>query len=242
MFINQIYRLLFYGYKRNSSSFIKHLRKKGISIGEGTTFFSPESIFIDTQYPCLIKIGNNVKITAGVRMLTHDFSWSVLKRNYGYVLGSSGKIHIGDGTFVGNDVILLKNSIIGSNCIIGAGSLVAGKIPDNSVAIGRPAKVVMRIDEFFEKRLSLQLEEAYTLFVESYKLKNVIPNQELFYEYFQLFSNIDDIYNNPIFKKQFECEKSNETIGLEKNLQKFPNYNEFCDYCLNRMKSKGENI
>lgn len=181
MSIIQIYKFLFYGYKRSSNSFIRHLRKKGISIGDGTTFFSPESIFIDTQYPCLIKIGKDVKITAGVRMITHDFSWSVLKRNYGCQLGSSGKIHIGDGTFIGNDVIILKNTIIGDNCIIGAGSLVTGKIPDNMVAIGRPARAVMTIEQFLNKRVSVQLEEAYSLFVEYYEQNNQIPKKRDFF-------------------------------------------------------------
>jgi serine acetyltransferase len=39
---------------------------------------------------------------------------------------------------------VLPNSRIGSNCIIGAGTIVRGDIPDNSVVMGNPGKVVMK--------------------------------------------------------------------------------------------------
>jgi serine acetyltransferase len=47
---------------------------------------------------------------------------------------------------VGIDTIILANSTIGSNCVIGAGSVIRGSIPDNSVAAGNPAKVIMKTD------------------------------------------------------------------------------------------------
>ena len=52
--------------------------------------------------------------------------------------------------------ILLSGAVVGRNCIIGAGALVTGKmvIPDNSVAVGSPAKVIhqMTEDEIVENR------------------------------------------------------------------------------------------
>ncbi len=43
--------------------------------------------------------------------------------------------------------IVLSGAVIGSNCIIGAGSLVTGKmrIPDNSLAFGNPAKIIRAV-------------------------------------------------------------------------------------------------
>jgi serine acetyltransferase len=37
----------------------------------------------------------------------------------------------------------LPNTTIGDNCIVGAGSIVRGQFPENSVIVGNPAKVVM---------------------------------------------------------------------------------------------------
>ena len=45
--------------------------------------------------------------------------------------------------------ILLNGAKVGKNCIIGAGSLVTGKmvIPDNSMAFGNPAKIIRNLTE-----------------------------------------------------------------------------------------------
>lgn len=47
---------------------------------------------------------------------------------------------------------------IGNNVIVGAGSVVVRDIPDNSVAVGVPAKVIGTFDEFVKKRRN---ERAY---------------------------------------------------------------------------------
>ena len=51
---------------------------------------------------------------------------------------------------------------IGDNCIIGAGSLVNKPIPSNSVAAGVPCKVICTIEEYYEKRQKLWINEAIT--------------------------------------------------------------------------------
>ena len=51
-------------------------------------------------------------------------------------------IRIGRGTLVGANSVILAGSDIGEQCIIGAGSVVRGRIPDYSVAVGAPARVV----------------------------------------------------------------------------------------------------
>ena len=52
------------------------------------------------------------------------------------------KIHIGHDTWLGMNVTVLKGVTIGSNCVVGANSLVTKDIPDNVVAVGSPAKVI----------------------------------------------------------------------------------------------------
>jgi lipopolysaccharide O-acetyltransferase len=76
---------------------------------------------------------------------------TVIDSDHTFVRGSPSVLHgplatapvrIGRGTWVGERVSILRGSDIGSRCIIGANSVVRGRIPDNSVAVGAPARVV----------------------------------------------------------------------------------------------------
>ena len=49
---------------------------------------------------------------------------------------------IGKRVWIGANSIVLKGSKIGDNSVIGAGSLVTGQIPENSVAAGNPCRVL----------------------------------------------------------------------------------------------------
>lgn len=53
-------------------------------------------------------------------------------------------IRIGYGSWVGERVTVSRGVTVGRFCIIGANSVVRGEIPDNSVAVGAPARVVGR--------------------------------------------------------------------------------------------------
>ena len=108
--------------KNPSEALVERLRSLGMRIGEGTIFFDPPSNIVDETRPWLIEIGNDVQITHGVIILTHGYDWSVLKGLYGEVLGSAGKVTIGNNVFIGMDTIILKGVTIGNNVIIGAGS------------------------------------------------------------------------------------------------------------------------
>jgi acetyltransferase-like isoleucine patch superfamily enzyme len=55
-----------------------------------------------------------------------------------------GTIVVKDNVYIGLDCTILPNTVIGSNCIIGTGSVVRGVIPDGSVVMGNPARVVMK--------------------------------------------------------------------------------------------------
>jgi carbonic anhydrase/acetyltransferase-like protein (isoleucine patch superfamily) len=67
-------------------------------------------------------------------------------------VGHSAVLHgctIGDGTLIGMGAVVLNGARIGKGCLIGANALVTeGKeIPDHSMAVGQPAKVIRPIDE-----------------------------------------------------------------------------------------------
>lgn len=58
----------------------------------------------------------------------------------------SKKIHIKNGTWIGINVSVLQGVTIGKNCVIGANSVVTNDIPDYSVAVGAPAKIIKFYD------------------------------------------------------------------------------------------------
>ena len=224
------------GKKASSEDYIDHLRKKGAYVGTGTHFYSPAQISIDEQYPWLIEIGNNVQLTAGVRILTHDYSWAVLKKIYGPVLGSAGKVKIEDNVFVGSNTVILGETHIGKNTIIGAGSVVKGKIPDNCVAVGNPCRPVESIHEYYKKRLDRQFKEAKELAVSYYQHTGSIPPEELFFEFFFLFKGSDEL--NSIFTKQMQLVGNYQQSKkfLMNNIRMFKDYIEFISTVLSNSK------
>ena len=53
---------------------------------------------------------------------------------------------IGSGTWLGYNVCVLPGVSIGRNCVVGANSIVRSNLPDFSVAVGSPARVIKRFD------------------------------------------------------------------------------------------------
>ena len=55
---------------------------------------------------------------------------------------------IGDGALIGINAVVLNGAKVGRNCLIGAKALVTEgmEIPDNSMAVGAPAKVIREVD------------------------------------------------------------------------------------------------
>jgi len=68
-----------------------------------------------------------------------------------------GPVHIGDRVFIGAHCIILKGVTIGSDTVIGAGSLVTRDVPDHVLALGRPARVHRRIDSCYRGAASLKV-------------------------------------------------------------------------------------
>jgi acetyltransferase-like isoleucine patch superfamily enzyme len=59
---------------------------------------------------------------------------------------SSKPIHIGDNVWVGFDAVILPGTTIGRGSVIGSKSVVSGNIPEYSVAVGNPAKVISKLE------------------------------------------------------------------------------------------------
>lgn len=156
-----IYKLLYSVSLLRNKWYIKYLRNKGICIGSGCVFRNRGTIRVDTTRPSLVTIGNNVDFNRNFQLLTHDYTTSVFVRKYYSFINSSGRVNIGNNIVFGTDVIVLKGVTIGDNCIIGAGSIVSKSIPSNSVADGRPAKVICSVDDFYERRNTECINEAF---------------------------------------------------------------------------------
>ena len=175
---------LFFPQFKKSDFYVEELREKGVHIGQGTHFFGPAKTEVDVQRPWMLNIGEYCKFASGVKILTHDYSRSVLRRYSGDIIGESGKTIIGNNVFVGMDSIILMGTHIGDNVVIGAGSVVKGVIESNSVYAGNPAKKICTLEEFYNKRANQQLEEAvlyFKSFVENYNREPTISEMGPFW-------------------------------------------------------------
>lgn len=234
-FIKKLALYIKYQYKGSSKSYYNYLKKKGIKLGENVRFYSPWSISVDIQRPWMIEIGDNVHITSGVKILQHGYDWAVLQKEFGEVLGSCGKVRIGNNVFIGVNTTILKGTEIGDNVIIGANSLVNKKCKSNSVYAGNPARYIMSIEEYYEKRKEKQLEEATLLVTEYYKKYQKYPPKDILREFFWLFEN----------RKSKLCDSFENVLDLENNGKKsrkvfyetkpmFKGYDEFLKYIQNK--------
>jgi len=59
----------------------------------------------------------------------------------------SGRCNIGNFCSIGTNAVIIPDITIGNNCIIGAGSVITKNIPDNSVVVGVPGKIIKIINE-----------------------------------------------------------------------------------------------
>lgn len=66
----------------------------------------------------------------------------LIRNNTTIGFGNGGRPKIGNNVTLGANVIIIGNVHIGNNVSIGAGAVVVKDIPDNTVAVGNPAKVV----------------------------------------------------------------------------------------------------
>lgn len=224
--IKKIIKKILYGYKSTSEDYISHLRTLGVKIGENCHIFTPKTVSIDCLNPHLLTIGNNVKITGPTTILTHDYSTCVLNQVDNVIYGKQKKTIIGNNVFLGWGCTVLAGTEIGDNTIIGAGTVISGKIPGNYVYAGNPAKKICSIDEYRKKIQSNQISDAKQLYLAYKDRYNEKPTQELFHEYFFLFSDDENILPD-IFKNKLK----EENISFCNKNAYFKNYEDFCEFC-----------
>lgn len=215
----------------SSENYIAYLREKGIRIGENCTIYDTSNVIIDTTRPYLIEIGNNVEIPAKVTILSHGYDWSVIHHLTGNILGSAGKVKINDNVFIGLGSTILAGTEIGENTIIGAGSVVRGKLDANSVYAGVPAKKISTLEDYIEKREARQVIEATQLINEYYKVHHKEPDVSEMHEHFFLFENSMENLND-IFDAKLKLGNSYEISkkALINHKPLFNSYEELLEY------------
>lgn len=191
--------------KTSPQRYIKYLRSKGCLIGDNL-WITPKikTVSIDVTRPSLVEIGDNVRINRNFLLLTHDGGFYVLLNKYHEFIPQSGKVKIGNNVYFGRNCSVFKGVTIGNNCIIGFGSIVTKDIPDNSIAVGAPAKVIGSIEQYYEKRCNKSIKEALAYAKSIQDRYHRRPYIEEFWEEFPFFVDKENIQDYPQlpYKKQ----------------------------------------
>ncbi len=123
-----------------------YFRKEGMKVGKNCHIYSN----IVTSESHLIEIGDNVTISNGVQLITHDNS---ICKVCPELTDTFGFIHIGDNSFIGAKTVILPGVSLPNNTIVGSGSVVTKSFSEErTILAGNPAKVVSTWDRFKEKR------------------------------------------------------------------------------------------
>ena len=231
MSITRFIKKLIFPNTYNNEAYIKYLESKHIKIGDGCIFYSPNKISIDVERGHMLKIGNYVKVTSGVKILTHDYSRSVLcnMSEYGNV-GEAGCTIIEDNVFIGVNSIILMGAKIGRNCIVGASSVVTGSFPDNVVIAGNPAKVICTLSEYYEKRKQKELDEAkeyVRCWRETYNCDPTIEDMTNSFIWLYLPRTEQSIKQ---YERMFRLNGVNQDIYIDTFMKSKPVYNSFEDF------------
>lgn len=123
-----------------STTLLTDVKGSFIKIGDNCRI---NGVYIHAQKG--ITIGANCVIASGVNIM--DSNGHQLK-SYDRTSGRDepSEIVIGNNVWIGLNAIILKGTIIGNNAVIGAGSVVKGEYPANSLIMGNPAKLVKQIN------------------------------------------------------------------------------------------------
>lgn len=110
----------------------------GNNVGiSGATIYARKSIII----------GDNTNIGGNVKIIDNDFHpLDIISRNEDIKekIGTR-PIVIGKNCFLGCNSLILKGTVLGDGCVVGAGAVVSGKFEENSIIAGNPAKVIKKL-------------------------------------------------------------------------------------------------
>ena len=100
-----------------------------LDIGDGT-YFNRYCMISAHEH---VTIGKHCMFGPGVKIFDNNHQYSPKSGVSGQL--TTEAIFIGDNSWVASDAIILKGTHIGKNCVIGAGCIVRGEVPDGSVVV-----------------------------------------------------------------------------------------------------------
>lgn len=113
----------------------------GYNIRVGKNFYANFNLVILDE--AKVTFGDNVFIAPNCGFYTAGHPVDARERAKG--LEYARPITVGNDVWIGAGATVLPGITIGNNCVIGAGSVVTKDIPDDSVAVGNPCRVIRRI-------------------------------------------------------------------------------------------------
>lgn len=222
--IKQIVKKIIYRERSSGNAYIDYCRRGGATIGKNVTVYNARNTTIDETSLQHIFIGDNTQITAGVIVLAHDYSYSVLGNIFGELPRQQRDTVIGKNVFIGMNSVILMGAKIGDNVIVGAGSVVSGSIPSNSVCAGNPAKVICSLEQFLDKS-RVRFEESAKCYYAGINRKN------------QKVTEDDMIVYRSLFTEKSEMDRfvaDGNFCGLENkkkvNMESYRKYRAFNDF------------
>jgi len=93
-----------------------------------------------------VEIGDDVFTGHHVYITDANHGYEDPRLPIGAQFAPSRPVRIGAGSWLGHGAVVLPGATIGAHVVIGAGAVVTGEIPDHSVAVGNPARVVRTTD------------------------------------------------------------------------------------------------
>lgn len=164
--------------KRGAGERGRYLKERNIFafVGENV-HFQPRLVPL---YPELIKLHNNIMVSAGVRFITHDASFVVLNRlGKGRFPEEVGCIEVMDNVYIGYNVTVMPNVRIGENVIVGAGALVSKDLEANGVYAGIPAKKICSFEDYVSRHMEISGGEGGGTAIRMFRIINVYLRKKL---------------------------------------------------------------
>ncbi|MCJ8319674.1 MAG: acyltransferase [Colwellia sp.] len=129
-------------------------KRWGMKFNGKPNYISSKIWFDGTDYS-LISIGKEVTMSSYIRVLTHDWALHTVAKAFNIdqqkPLGRIQGVKIGDYSFIGTGTILMPGCEIGKGCIVAAGTVVRGKVPDFSIYAGSPGNIIGNSKEYLGK-------------------------------------------------------------------------------------------
>lgn len=132
---------------RPSSHIYTNTNDSEIAIGKGTEIGNHSTVSAKN------KIVFEKNVLTGPHVFVSDHNHEYVNPNIavckqGVKCHKNDKVIIGEGSWIGTNVVIVGNVKIGKQCVIGANSVVTKDIPDYCVAVGIPAKVVKKYNVY----------------------------------------------------------------------------------------------